>query len=284
MKSLGGKTRRRRDENASTPAVSPDITNFLGRKTSVFLLKYTYPMPVTELARQGKLQENFQLITEKIAAACLKAGRDASQVDLLAVTKYADPDEVKYLVETGGIRTAGENKVQDAVKKWAEGNLAGVRHRVELHFIGHLQTNKAGEAVALFNWIDSVDSLKLANHINKHAGQKDKKMPVLIQLKLAASDTQGGINPDEAPKLLEEIRKLPFLCPSGYMAIAPNVQDQETLRPVFREAKRFFDRDFPGAVNAYGFKNYLSLGMSGDFEAAVLEGANLPRIGSLLFT
>lgn len=237
----------------------------------------------TGSARQGKLLENFQLITEKIAAACLKGGRNASEVDFLAVTKYADPGEVKYLVENGRIRTAGENKVQDAVKKWAEGDLAAARPGIKLHFIGHLQTNKAGDAVALFDWIDSVDSLKLANHINKHAGLKGKKMPILIQLKLSSSDTQGGIAPDEAPGLLEEIRKLPFLCPSGYMAIAPNVPDPEILRPVFREAKRLFDRDFPGAVNAYGFKNYLSLGMSGDFETAVQEGANLPRIGSLLF-
>ncbi len=240
-------------------------------------------MLVIESTRKGKLLENFQLITEKIAAACLKGGRNASEVDFLAVTKYADPGDVNYLVETGRIQAAGENKVQDAVRKWSEGDLAAARQKVKLHFIGHLQTNKAGEAVALFDWIDSVDSLKLANHINKHAALKGKKMPVLIQLKLAASDTQGGIVPDEARRLLEEIRKLPFLCPSGYMAIAPNVPDPETLRPVFREAKRIFDRDFPGAVNAYGFKNYLSLGMSGDFEAAVLEGSNLPRIGSLLF-
>lgn len=240
-------------------------------------------MPEIESTRKGKLLKNSQLITEKICAACLKGGRNASEVDLLAVTKYADPDEVKYLVENGRIRSAGENKVQDAVKKWAEGNLAAAKQRVKLHFIGHLQTNKAADAVALFDWIDSVDSLKLAAHINKHAGLKDKKMPILIQLKLAASDTQGGIAPDEAPRLLEEIRKFPFLAPSGYMAIAPNVSDPETLRPVFREVKRIFDRDFPGAVNTYGFKNYLSLGMSGDFEAAVLEGANLPRIGGLLF-
>jgi hypothetical protein len=238
----------------------------------------------TETARKGKLLENSRLITDKISAACLKGGRNASEVDFLAVTKYADPGEVKYLVENGGIRAAGENKVQDAVKKWNEGELAKTRERVELHFIGHLQANKAGDAVALFDWIDSVDSLKLAGRISGQAALKNKKMPILIQLKLSASDTQGGIAPDEAPGLLEEIRKLPFLCPSGYMAIAPNVPDPETLRPIFRETKRLFDRDFPGIVNAYGFRNYLSLGMSGDFEAAVQEGANLPRIGSLLFS
>ncbi len=237
----------------------------------------------TESARKGKLLKNFQLITEKIAASCFKSGRTAAEVDLLAVTKYADPGEVKYLVESGNIRAAGENKVQDAIKRWEKGELAAARSKVQLHFIGHLQTNKAADAVALFDWIDSVDSLRLASHISKYAGLKGKKMPILIQLKLAASDTQGGIAPDEAPRLLEEIRKLPFVCPSGYMAIAPNVPEPETLGPVFREVKRIFDRDFPGATNAYGFKNYLSLGMSGDFETAVREGANLPRIGSMLF-
>ncbi|MFA6433534.1 MAG: YggS family pyridoxal phosphate-dependent enzyme [Elusimicrobiales bacterium] len=235
-------------------------------------------------ARKEKLLGNFQLITEKIAAACLKSGRNPAEVDLLAVTKYADPGEVEYLAEDGRIRDAGENKLQDAVKKWGQGELSGARQRVKLHFIGHLQTNKAGGAVALFDWIDSVDSFKLAAQIEKHAALKGKKMPILIQLKLAASETQGGITPDAARGLLDKMRELPYICPSGYMAIAPDVPDPETLRPVFREAKRLFDRDFPGAVNAYGFKNYLSLGMSGDFETAVQEGANLPRIGGLLFS
>jgi pyridoxal phosphate enzyme (YggS family) len=242
-------------------------------KSNGFLLEYSHRMIVIDSARKEKLLENFRLITERTAAACVKGGRNISGVELLAVTKYADPAEAGYLVESGNILIAGESKVQDAAKKWADGELAGARRKVTLRFIGHLQTNKAADAVALFDWIDSVDSLKLANHINKHAGLKGKKMPVLVQLKLTASDTQGGIEPAEAP----------FLAPSGYMAIAPAAGDPETLRTLFREVKRMFDRDFPGAVNAYGFKNYLSLGMSGDFETAVQEGSNLPRIGSLLF-
>lgn len=234
-------------------------------------------------ARREKLLENFKLVTEKIAAACHKGGGDPSEVELLAVTKYADPGEVRYLAESGNIRAAGENKVQDTVKKWGEGELAAVRRRITLRFIGHLQTNKAADAVDLFDWIDSVDSLKLAKHINRHAGIKGKKMPVLIQLKLTDAGTQGGIAPALAPGLLEEMRKLPFICPSGYMAIAPADRKAAELRPVFREVKRMFDRDFPGAVNSSGLRNYLSLGMSGDFETAVEEGSNLPRIGSLLF-
>jgi hypothetical protein len=237
-----------------------------------------------ETARQEKLLENFETITGRIAAACLKSRREPSGTELLAVTKYADSGEVKYLVESGKIRAAGENKVQDAARKWRHGELAAVRRRVTLRFIGHLQTNKAADAVQLFDWIDSVDSSRLASHINRHAGTMGKKMPVLIQLKLTASGAQGGIDPAQAPGLLEEMKKLPFLCPSGYMAIAPADRTPEELAPVFREAKRMFDRDFPGTVNTYGFKNYLSLGMSGDFETAVQEGSNLPRIGSLLFS
>jgi pyridoxal phosphate enzyme (YggS family) len=241
-------------------------------------------MIVIKSTRRKKLLENFQLITEKIAAACRKGGGNISEVELLTVTKYADPGEVNCLVECGKILAAGENKVQDAAKKWGEGALVAARQRVTLRFIGHLQTNKAADAVELFDWIDSVDSLKLANHINRHAGIKGKKMPVLIQLKLTPAETQGGIEPGLAPGLLEEMRKLPFICPSGYMAIAQASRDPGELKPVFREVRRMFDRDFPGSLNSYGLKNYLSLGMSGDFETAVQEGSNLPRIGSLLFS
>ena len=234
-------------------------------------------------ARREKLLENLKLITGKISTASSKGGGQLSEVEILAVTKYADPGEVKYLVETGKILSVGESKVQDAVNKWSGGELSAARNRITLRFIGHLQTNKAATAVELFDWIDSVDSLRLANRISRHAGTKGKKIPILIQLKLTNAETQGGIAPERAGGLLEEIRKLPFVCPSGYMAIAPAGRNAGELGPLFRGVKRMFDRDFPGKVNSYGFKNYLSLGMSGDFETAVQEGSNLPRIGSLLF-
>lgn len=248
------------------------------------LIKYMYPMQLIESARKRKLLENLQQVTDRIAAACLKAGRASSEVELLAVTKYADPLEAAFLIESGKVLTAGESKVQDAEAKWVDGPLAGARKAVTLHFIGHLQSNKSARAVELFDWIDSVDTLQLAGRISRLAAKREKKMPVLVQLKLTASDTQGGISPAEAPGLLAEMRKLPFLCPSGYMAIAPETEAPETLRPLFAEVKKMFDRDFPGAVNEYGFRNHLSLGMSGDFETAVQEGSNLPRIGSLLFS
>jgi len=240
-------------------------------------------MAEIEPARQKKLLENFQSVAEKISAACARSGRPDRDAELLAVVKYADPGEVRFLAEAGKIRKAGENKVQDAFRKWSGGELAEARRLVELHFIGHLQTNKSADAVELFDWIDSVDSLKLANHINRHAEARNKKMPVLIQVKLTDTGTQGGISPAEAPALLAEMRKLSFLLPRGYMAIAPANAAPVSLRPVFREMKKIFDRDFPAAADSAGAGNYLSLGMSGDFETAVEEGANLPRIGSLLF-
>lgn len=241
-------------------------------------------MIAIESARGEKLLKNFGLIADKISAASVQGGRDRSEIEVLAVTKYADPAEVGYLVDKGLVLSAGENKVQDAIRKWGEGELSAARRKVTLRFIGHLQTNKAADAVGFFDWIDSVDSLKLATHISRHAAALGKKMPVLIQLKLTERETQGGILPEQAPGLLAEITKLPFICPCGYMAIAPAGLDPAGLRPLFREAKKMFDRDFPGKINGYGFKNYLSLGMSGDFETAVQEGSNLPRIGSLLFS
>ncbi|HNW45069.1 MAG TPA: YggS family pyridoxal phosphate-dependent enzyme, partial [Elusimicrobiales bacterium] len=181
------------------------------------------------------------------------------------------------------IKTAGENKVQDAKAKWTTGELANSRAGLALHFIGHLQTNKAKAAVETFDWIDCIDSLKIAREVNRHAAAHGKVMPVLIQIKLTASLSQSGISPAQAGELLSAIGALDHLAPSGYMGIAPAGASSEELGKVFSEAKKIFDRDFPGKVNEHGFKNYLSLGMSGDYELAVQAGSNLPRIGSALF-
>jgi len=238
-------------------------------------------MPTAELTRKSALLSNFQNITGRIAAACGRTGTGPSKVELLAVTKYAADEDVRLLIEAGAIKTAGENKVQDARAKWANGPLAALRSRVTLHFIGHLQTNKAKAAVETFDWIDSVDSLKLAAEINRHAAALGRTMPVLIQLKLNDSATQSGIAPDKAGELLAGIRLLKNLEPRGYLGIAPAGASPAELKAAFTAAKKIFDRDFPVPVN--GPVNYLSLGMSGDYETAVEAGSNLPRIGSSLF-
>lgn len=241
-------------------------------------------MPTAELTRKSALLSNFQTVQDRIAAACAKAGRDPAEVELLAVTKYAADSDVKILVEAGAIKAAGENKVQDSRAKWtAAGPLAQLRQAVKLHFIGHLQTNKAKMAVETFDWIDGIDSLKIAAEVDRHAAAAGRLVPVLIQLKLTDSATQSGAAPAQAGELLAAVRKLGNLAPCGYMGIAPASAAPAELKAVFAAAKNIFDRDFPARTHAAGFTNYLSLGMSGDFELAVQAGSNLPRLGSVLF-
>lgn len=234
-------------------------------------------MPTAEITRKGALLSNFQNITARIAAACARTGRSPGAVSVLAVTKYAADEDVKLLIEAGAITIAGENKVQDARAKWVNGALAPLRSRVELHFIGHLQTNKAKAAVETFDWIDCVDSVKIAAELDRHAAAAGRTVPVMLQLKLNASPTQSGVAPEQAGELLAAVRGCKNLHARGYMGIAPAEGSPEELRAAFALAKKIFDRDFrePGAR--------LSLGMSGDYEQAVEAGSTLPRIGSSLF-
>lgn len=234
-------------------------------------------MPTAEITRKGALLSNFQDINTRISAARAKAGLPAAEPVFIAVTKYAADEDVKALVEAGAIKIAGENKVQDARAKWADGALAPLRHRVQLHFIGHLQTNKAKAAVELFDWVDCVDSFKIAKELDRHAAAAGKTLPVMLQLKLNDSPTQSGVAPEQAGELLAQVRGLRNLAPRGYMGIAPAGGTPAQLRAAFAAAKKIFDRDFPEPGNQ------LSLGMSGDFELAVASGSTLPRIGSSLF-
>lgn len=234
-------------------------------------------MPTAELTRKGALLANYQDLVNRITAARARAGLPKSDPSFIAVTKYAADEDVKALVEAGAVKIAGENKVQDARAKWAEGALAPLRSRVELHFIGHLQTNKARAAVELFDWIDCVDSFKIAKELDRHAAALGRTVPVMLQLKLNDSPTQSGVSPERAGELLSQVRQLRNLSPRGYMGIAPAGASPERLKAAFAAAKKLFDRDFPGQGN------HLSLGMSGDFELAVEAGASLPRIGSSLF-
>jgi pyridoxal phosphate enzyme (YggS family) len=234
-------------------------------------------MPTAEITRKGALVSNFQTITARIAAACAKTGTPVSSVNIMAVTKYAAAEDVKLLIDSGAVKIAGENKVQDAKAKWATGELAPYRSRVELHFIGHLQTNKAKAAVETFDWIDCIDSVKIAAELSRHAVAAGRTVPVMIQLKLNTAPTQSGVAPEAAGELLAHVKTLPGLEPRGYMGIAPAEGSPQELRAAFAAAKKIFDRDFTGPGNR------LSLGMSGDYELAVEAGSNLPRIGSSLF-
>lgn len=210
-------------------------------------------------------------------AAAERSGRDPDAVALLAVTKYAKLEDVRSLLESGAVTEIGESRVQDArAKKEALGPLAG---KVRWRLIGHLQTNKAKLAAELFDAVDSVDSLKVGAALDKALAPSGKRLPVLVQVKLAEKDTQSGVRAEAVGALLEGLKAFPHIDPRGLMAIAPELEPVEEVRPHFRRVRELFERFFASRKDAQ-----LSMGMSRDFEVAVEEGATMVRIGSKVFS
>ncbi len=239
--------------------------------------------------RSERLFENLKRVRERLYKAALRSGRNPDCVELLVAAKYAAAEDIAgFMQALSGVNSQpvhiGENRVQDADKKWLSRELERFREKVVLHMIGHLQTNKAVKAAKVFDQVDSIDSLRIASALDRHAGELGKVIPVMIQIKLTSSQSQSGASVKTASSFLNEVRKLTHLSVKGYMGIAPVCGNPEELRPIFREVKRLFDKDFPqGGESDPEQRRYLSLGMSSDFEIAVEEGSNLPRIGSLIF-
>jgi hypothetical protein len=219
------------------------------------------------------LAENLDQIQQRIRVACERAGRDPGFVSLLAVTK-SQPPEVVAVAAQLGLKLFGENKVQEAKAKipLCPGNL-------RWHFIGHLQSNKCRDAVELFEMIQSVDSLSLAREIAKRAEQAAKTMPVLLEVNVAGEASKFGYQPERLPVELKEINALPRIEVRGLMTVPPYVTDPEKARPHFRRLRELKERceQILGAPLPH-----LSMGMSGDFEVAIEEGATLVRIGTAL--
>lgn len=224
--------------------------------------------------------ERHQEVRARIAAAARRSGRGPEDVELVAVTKYAAPEDVRELLERGLIRQCGESRVQDAVRRREA--LGAAAKGAVWRFIGHLQTNKAAAALASFDWLDSLDSRRLAEALQERLARQGRVLPVLVQVKLAPRESQSGVSPEETPGFLESLRAFPNLRVRGLMAIAPNLEPVEAVRPHFRRLRELFERCFPARAGAEE-RPLLSMGMSRDFEIAVEEGANLVRVGSALF-
>lgn len=220
--------------------------------------------------------ENLKSVQSRIRAAAERAGRSPDEVGLVAVTKYAGLDAMAELLACGLIREIGESRVQAAqAKKAALGaEASGVRWRM----IGRLQQNKARRACEIFDCIDSLDKESLAAALDGVLAPEDRLLPVLVQVKLAESPTQGGVRPEDLDDFLKRLKAFPRLDVSGLMAIAPNLEPVEEVRPFFRKTKILFDRFFSGRPGAQ-----LSMGMSRDFEIAVEEGSTRVRVGSTIF-
>lgn len=220
------------------------------------------------------LAENFAAIRSRIAAACARAGRDVSSVQLVAVSKTHPATTVTEAVQLGQV-LFGESKVQEAKAKIPECPSAA-----RWHLIGHLQTNKAREAVQWFDLIESVDSLHLAQELNRRADAASKRLVVLLQVNVAGEATKFGYSPERFLEELPALAGLPRLEVQGLMTIAPYAEDPERVRPVFRRLRELKEQ----AETRLGYSlPHLSMGMSGDFEVAIEEGATLVRVGTALF-
>jgi pyridoxal phosphate enzyme (YggS family) len=208
---------------------------------------------------------NVAAVRARVAAACERAGRAPASVRLVAVTKTVPAAAVAEAL-TAGVTDVGENYVQEAAAKRAELGGRGV-----WHLIGHLQTNKVRAALQAFDTLQAVDSLRLAEAISRQAS---RAVPVLLEVNAAGETTKFGFAPADLGAAAASVRRLPNLDVRGLMTVAPATSDPEALRPLFRSLRRL--------AEANGLQE-LSMGMSGDFEVAVEEGATMVRIGRAIF-
>lgn len=229
-----------------------------------------------------KIKDKLKLIKERIARAAARAGRNAEEIELVAVTKTVEVARIREAL-VAGMRHIGENRVQEALAKYEElSSFLPVSDVLRWHMIGHLQSNKVGKALPLFDLIHSVDSLPLAGEIDKRAGLLGKKMDVLVEMNLSGEESKFGLGMDEVNEFLVAVSKLKNLRIRGLMTMAPFTDNPEESRPHFRKLKHLSEKIKSSQLNNVEMR-YLSMGMSQDFEVAIEEGANMVRLGSALF-
>jgi pyridoxal phosphate enzyme (YggS family) len=261
------------------------------------------------------IAENLARLHDQIAAACRRANRPDSEVALMAVTKV-HPVEVILEAHAAGQRLFGENRVQEFQQKFEQiqqmrsgtgsgqeyqqkfeqieqmrsGTGSGQEYQekspavaslpgFEVHLIGPLQSNKTTRAAELFHSIDTVDSLKIAQRLNSAALALNKKLPILIEVKLSPEESKHGLAPEELPTLLDALAPLENLIPSGLMTVPPWSEDPETARPYFQHLRRLRDEQ----QRLHPTLTQLSIGMSNDFAVAIEEGSTCIRVGTALF-
>ncbi len=217
------------------------------------------------------IADNVARVRERIAAAASRAGRSHEEITLVAITKTVDPSRIREAVEAG-VLDLGENYYQEARDK-----IPLFGPEIRWHFTGHLQSNKAKYVAGAFALIHSLDSLPLAQEIGRRASARNRVQSVLIEVKLDPSDTKRGIAPEETLALAEQAAGIAGVRLCGLMGMAPYVIEPGEARPYFVRLRRLFE-ELP-VEN----RQVLSMGMSGDFEVAVEEGATHVRIGTAIF-
>ncbi|MGI6550295.1 MAG: YggS family pyridoxal phosphate-dependent enzyme [Syntrophomonadales bacterium] len=222
-----------------------------------------------------ELAGNIQIVREKVRKAAIRAGTDPNAICLVAVSKTAGPEEIGVACQNG-ITDFGENRVQDLLRKQSE------YPQAKWHMIGHLQTNKVKDIVGRVCLIHSLDRWELAEYIERRAEREGVVVPALLQVNVSGEKSKGGVTPSEVPDFLTAIDRFNHLQIQGLMTMAPEVDDPEETRPVFKELRKIFDitkkQNYPHVEMCY-----LSMGMTQDFEVAIEEGANMVRVGRALF-
>lgn len=213
---------------------------------------------------------------------CSKIKRNPDEITIVAVGKGRGSEQIREAVEAG-ITDIGENRVQEAIKKYYELRVTdyGLR-KINWHLVGHLQTNKVKDAIRIFDLIQSVDSIHLAEEIDKQAAKINKTQDILIEIKTSPEETKFGIRPQEAIGAVEEMVKLKNIRINGLMTIAPLVDNPQKTRPYFKMLKALKDKINELRITNYGLR-ILSMGMTDDFEIAIEEGANMVRLGRAIF-
>jgi pyridoxal phosphate enzyme (YggS family) len=228
------------------------------------------------MSQQDRLAANIAQVRAQIAAAAHKAGRKPGEITLIAVSKTR-PVELVKMAYNLGITDFGENRVQEALPKISTFHPSGLRW----HMIGHLQSNKASKVVQAFDSVQSVDSLHLAQILQRYAEAHSITLPILLEVNIAGEKSKAGMTPEEALQVAPQIAAFPSLQVQGLMTVAPLVEDPEDVRPTFRALRALRDR-LKEEVPTCSW-HHLSMGMTDDYSVAIEEGATIVRIGRAIF-
>ena len=227
--------------------------------------------------RKKELSENYARVLEMIEAAKKTRGGD-KPVTLLAATKTVPAEDICYLIENCGLKLCGENHAQEFTDKYDAVRAAGA----EMDFIGHLQTNKVKYIVGKARLIHSLDSIKLAEEINSRAEKLGVEQKVLVEVNIGEEENKTGVNPGEVGEFLKELETYPAIKVCGMMTMAPKCEEINEFRKYFKESYRIFLDFFSKKTHNIG-EPVLSMGMSDSFECAIEEGADIVRLGSIIF-
>lgn len=221
------------------------------------------------------LQDRIKHVEERIQAACDRSGHNRNDVNIVAVTKYVSVEMTQTVLDQG-ILHIGENRPQNAIPKWE-----ALQGRGTWHFIGHLQSRKVKDVVGKFKYIHSLDRISLAEEVDKRAAASGVEVLAFVQVNVSGESTKQGLEPSEVEAFLQEMERYTHIKVIGLMTMAPIEEDPELTRPVFRRLRELRDELNTKMVTREPLTE-LSMGMSGDFEIAIEEGATWVRLGTIL--